>query len=64
MIAIVVSLLWFRVNNVPILPVGLIMGVLLAYWSHDIDVRLGRRSLLTPVVVLCLLATTIGFLIH
>ena len=63
-IAVLVSFLWFRVNNVPILPVGLVGGSLLSYWSHDIDLHLGRQSLLVPTIVLCLVATAIGFVIR
>jgi prepilin signal peptidase PulO-like enzyme (type II secretory pathway) len=63
-IAVLLSLLWFKVNNVPVFPLGLVGGILLAYWSHDVDTRLGKQSLLAPAVVLCLVATVIGLFLR
>jgi hypothetical protein len=62
--AVLVSFLWFHVNNVKILPLGLVGGILLAYWSHDIDVRSGKQSVFLPTLVVCFIATVIGFIIR
>jgi hypothetical protein len=63
-IAVLLALLWFKLNNVPVFPLGLVGGILLAYWSHDIDTRLGKQSLLAATLVLCVVTTFIGFFLR
>ncbi len=59
-IAVLLSLLWFRINGVPIFPLGLAGGLVLAYWSHDINTKVGRESLFVVTAILCVLATIVG----
>jgi len=63
-IAVLISLLWFRINGVPIFPLGLAGGLALAYWSHDIDTKVGRVSLFVVTAILCVLATIVGLLLR
>lgn len=62
-VAVLISLLWFRINGTPIFPLGLLGGLALAYWSHDIDTRLGKSSLFLVTALLCGLATFVGLIL-
>ena len=63
-VAVLISLLWFRINGVPIFPLGLVGGLVLAYWSHDINTKVGRESLFVVTAILCVLATIVGLLLR
>src|SRR5438876_6146089 len=63
-IAVLISLLWFRINGVPIFPLGLAGGLALAYWSHDINTKVGRELLFVVTAILCVLATVVGLLLR
>src|SRR2546428_9977488 len=43
----------------PDFPLGLGGGLVLAYWSHDIDTKVGRESLFVVTAILCVLATIV-----
>ena len=63
-VAVLISLLWFRINGVPIFPLGFVGGLVLAYWSHDINTKVGRESLFVVTAILCVLATIVGPLLR
>ena len=63
-IAFLLSFLWFRVNLTPILPLGLIGGVLIIVWISDIDLALGKHTDNRGFFVLCIIATILGFFIN
>ena len=63
-VAVLISLLWFRIDGVPISPLGLVGGLVLAYWSHDINTKVGRESLFVVTAILCVLATIVGLLLR
>jgi len=47
-----ISFLWFKINNVPIFPLGFIGALIIAYWSADIDKTLGKETLLKHSIIL------------
>ncbi len=62
-IAFLISFLWFRINGLPLFPVGFLAGLVIAYWSHDINRGLGRDSLITPTVIIAVVGMIIGLII-
>lgn len=38
-----VSLLWLKVNNTPLFPLGFIGGLVIAFWSADVDRAFGKN---------------------
>ncbi len=62
-IAFLISFLWFRINGVPLLPVGLLGGLVVAWWSQDIDRQFGKPSQFALAVALSVVGAFIGFLL-
>ncbi len=58
------SLLWFRINNVPVFPIGAIAAVIVASWVRDIELSLGRKPLFTETIILVAVGTLLGFIIR
>ena len=48
----------------PDFPLRLVGGLVLAYWSHDINTKVGRESLFVVTAILCVLATIVGLLLR
>lgn len=63
-LSFLISFLWFKVNNVPVFPLGFIGGLVVAYWSSDIDRALGKESLMSISVILSVLGMFMGFVIR
>ncbi len=59
--AFLISFLWFRVNGMALVPVGLLGGLVISWWSHDIDQHLGKPSQFTLAAVLCAVGALIGY---
>jgi len=55
------SFLWFRINGVGVFPLGFVGGLVVAWWSQDIDRAFGKPSQFTLAVVLGLVGMFIGF---
>src|SRR5438445_12947594 len=51
-VAVLSSLLWFRINGVPIFSPGFVVGLALPYWSHHINRTFGRGSLVAVTGIL------------
>jgi hypothetical protein len=62
-VAFLISLLWFRLNGMPLFPVGLAGSLAVAWWSQDIDRHFGKPSQLPVAVILSLLGAAIGFFV-
>jgi hypothetical protein len=58
-----VSFLWFKINNVPIFPLGFVGGLIIAFWSSDIDKTLGKKPLTSLSVAMSVSGMLLGFLI-
>src|SRR5207245_6605713 len=63
-VAVLISLLWFRINGVSIFPLGFVGGLVLAYWSHDINTKFWREALFRVRAILCVLAPRGGILLR
>jgi len=63
-LSFLISFLWFKINNVPVFPLGFVGGLVVAYWSSDIDRALGKQSLMGTSVMLSILGMFIGFIIR
>jgi hypothetical protein len=59
-----VSFLWFRIGNAPLFPLGFVGGLVIAFWSSDIDKSLGKQPLTWLAVVLSVIGMFLGFLIR
>lgn len=59
-----ISLLWFKINNMPIFPLGFIGGLVITYWSYDIDRSLGKEPFTIYSILLSIIAMIIGFIIR
>src|SRR5437899_12995082 len=55
-VAVLISLLWFRINGGRIFPLGLVGGLVLAYWSPDINTKVGTASLMFMLAIVFVLA--------
>ncbi len=63
-LSFLVSLLWFKINNNPVFPLGFLGGLFIAFWFHDIDRALGKPSLLQLSVVLAIIGMVLGLIIR
>jgi hypothetical protein len=63
LLAFLVSFLWFKINNVPIFPLGFVGGLIITFWSSDIDQTLGKKPLTWLSVALAILGMSLGFLV-
>jgi predicted nucleic acid-binding Zn ribbon protein len=59
-----VSFLWFRINGASVFPLGFIGGLLITFWSSDIDKSLGKKPLTGLSVLLSLTGMILGLLIN
>lgn len=62
-LALLISLLWFRVNGVALLPVGLVGGLIVAWWSSDIDRQSGKPSQFSLGAILAVVGAFVGFIV-
>jgi predicted nucleic acid-binding Zn ribbon protein len=62
--AFLVSFLWFKINNNPIFPLGLIGALIIAFWSADIDKALGKEPLINYSIILAIIGMIIGFIVR
>lgn len=62
--AFLISFLWFRINNVPVFPLGFIGALIIAFWSADIDKALGKEPLMPYAVILSVIGMIIGFIVR
>jgi hypothetical protein len=51
-------------NNAPIFPLGFVGGLVMTFWSSDIDKSLGKQPLTWLAVVLSVIGMFLGFLIR
>jgi hypothetical protein len=58
-----VSFLWFKVGSIPIFPLGFVGGLIITFWSSDIDKALGKEPLAWLSVVMSVFGMFLGFLI-
>ncbi len=57
-------MLWFTVNRVPLVPVGYLIALLMAFWLRELeDALLGRNYLLMRAVIYSV-GTIIGLLLQ
>ena len=59
-LSFVFSLLWFKVNNVHVFPLGFIGGLIVAYWSYDIDKSLGKKTHMGYSIIVSIVGMIIG----
>jgi hypothetical protein len=59
-----VSFLWFKINNSPVFPLGFVGGLVITFWSSDLDKALGKEPLTWLSVVMSVFGTFLGFLIR
>jgi len=64
MMSFLVSFLWFRINNVPVFPLGFAAALAITFWSSDIDKSLGKKPLTWLAILLSLISMVLGFLIR
>jgi hypothetical protein len=64
MLSFLVSFLWFRVNGAPVFPLGFLGGLIIAFWSSDIDRALGKKPLLNLSVVLSFVGMIVGLIVR
>jgi hypothetical protein len=57
-----VSFLWFKISNVPIFPLGFVGGLIITFWSSDIDRTLGKKPLAWLSVAMSVFGMFLGFL--
>ena len=62
--AFLVSFLWFKINGAPIFPLGFIGGLVISYWSMDIDRAVGKPSYMAASVVFSFVGMFLGLIIH
>jgi hypothetical protein len=55
-----VSFLWFKINNVPLFPLGFFGGLIIAFWSYDTDKALRKESYLWLSIPLSAFGMVIG----
>ena len=60
-LAFLLSFLWFRINGVAVVPLGLLGGLVVAWWSQDIDRSVGKPSQFALAAVLGVVGALIGF---
>jgi cellobiose-specific phosphotransferase system component IIC len=63
LMSFLVSLLWFKISNVPIFPLGFVGGLIITFWSSDIDKALGKKPLAWLSVAMSVFGMFLGFLI-
>jgi hypothetical protein len=63
-IAFLLSLLWFKINNMPVFPLGFVGGLVITGFSWHIDKQVGNQSLAPIGLVLSFVGMIIGALIR
>jgi hypothetical protein len=63
LMSFLVSFLWFNINNHPIFPLGFIGGLVITFWSSDIDKALGKEPLTWLSVAISIIGMFLGFLV-
>jgi hypothetical protein len=59
-----VSFLWFRIDSMPIFPLGFVGGLVITFFSSDTDRALGKKPLTWLSVVISIFGMFLGFLIR
>lgn len=59
-----ISLLWFKIDNNPLFPLGFVGGLIIAFWSADVDRAFGKKPLLPFSVLLSLIGVVVGFIVR
>jgi predicted nucleic acid-binding Zn ribbon protein len=62
-LSFLVSFLWFKMNNSPVFPLGFVGGLIIGFWSSDIDKALGKETFMWLSVALCVLGMILGLFI-
>jgi hypothetical protein len=62
-LSFLVSFLWFKINSNPVFPLGFMGGLVITFWSSDIDKALGKETYTWPSVALSVLSMLIGLFI-
>jgi hypothetical protein len=62
--AFLVSFLWFKINNMPLFPLGFVGGLIITGFSWHIDKQVGKQSMAPLGLVLSFLGMIIGVLIR
>ncbi len=57
------STLWFRVNNVPVFPLGALVGLLVAVWHRDIERAVLGEDHFTWMLVFAVIGAVLGLLL-
>lgn len=60
LLSFLISMLWFRINQTPVFPIGFIGGLAIAYMIYKIDSELGKESYLNPSILLSIFGCAIG----
>jgi len=64
LVSFLVSFLWFKINNNPIFPLGFVGGLVITFWSSDIDKAVGKKPLTWLSVAISIFGMFLGFLIR
>ena len=59
-LSFVLSLLWLKINNVHVFPLGFVGGLIVAFWSFDIDRSLGKKTHMGYSIVVSIVGMIIG----
>jgi hypothetical protein len=64
LMAFLVSLLWFKINNAPVFPLGFIGGLVIILFSSHIDKQVGKQSLAPVGFALSFVGMILGAIIR
>jgi hypothetical protein len=62
--AFLVSFLWFKINNMPLFPLGFVGGLVITGFSWHIDKQVGKQSMAPVGLVLSFVGMIIGALVR
>lgn len=57
-----VSFLWFNMNNTHVFPLGFVGGLVITFWSSDIDKAVGKEPLTWLSLEMSVFGMFLGFL--
>ncbi|MEB3780562.1 MAG: hypothetical protein GSR85_10110 [Desulfurococcales archaeon] len=63
-LSFILSLFWLKINNIPVIPLGFILAILVAFWHRDIERTIYNRDYLPEMTGISILGAFIGFLIN
>jgi hypothetical protein len=64
LMSFLVSFLWFKMSDTPVFPVGFVGGLVITFWSSDIDKAVGKEPLTWLSVAISMFGMILGFLIR